>query len=76
MLWSRVLPKVHIYARLDRALFVLVIHADGNDLGVRSMRHLLRDIKFDVLRLCMDFPNTLVVWSDSVSRTSWHMQGL
>ncbi|XP_040210271.1 U3 small nucleolar RNA-associated protein 25-like [Rana temporaria] len=37
MLWSRVVPEVHKFARLDRPPDVLLIHAGGNDLGVRSM---------------------------------------
>lgn len=70
MLWSSVLPEIHKYIRLDRAPDVLVLHVGGNDLGVRSMRHLIRDIKFDVLRIRTDFPRTMVVWSD-VGRMSW-----
>lgn len=71
MLWSRVLPEIHKYAHLDRALGVLVLHVGGNDLGIRSMRYLIRDIKFDVLRIRTDFPHTFVVWSDRVGRTAW-----
>lgn len=51
MLWSRVLPEVHQYARLDRPLHILVVHVGGNDLGLRATRKLFRDIKLDFLRL-------------------------
>ncbi|XP_040203635.1 uncharacterized protein LOC120935648 [Rana temporaria] len=73
MLWSRVVPEVHKWARLDRPPEVLVIHAGGNDLGVRSMLEIARDIKFDFQRLRLSFPETVVVWSDMVARTSWRM---
>ena len=73
MLWSRVVPEVHKWARLDRPPDVLVIHAGGNDLGVRSMLEIARDIKFDFQRLRLSFPETVVVWSDMVARTSWRM---
>lgn len=46
LLWSRVVPEVHRVSRWDRALDVLVLHAEGNDLGVRSSRHLIRDVNF------------------------------
>ncbi|XP_040178454.1 uncharacterized protein LOC120911247 [Rana temporaria] len=57
----------------DRPPDVLVIHAGGNDLGVRSMLEIARDIKFDFQRLRLSFPETVVVWSDMVARTSWRM---
>lgn len=71
--WGRVLPEVHRFARLDRQPDVLVLHAGGNDLGARSARALIRDIKLDFLRLRTAFPALLVVWSDMVARTSWRM---
>lgn len=71
MLWSRVLSEVHKYACLDRGPDVLLLHVGDNDLWVRSMRHLIRDIKFDFLRICTEFPQTMVVWSDIVGCTSW-----
>lgn len=67
MLWSRVLPKDHRYARLDRAPDVLVLHVRGNDFEVWSMRHLVWDTKFDVLHTRMDFPLTLIVWPDIIA---------
>lgn len=71
MLWSRVVPEVHRVSRWDRVPDVLVLHVGGNDLGIRSCRHLIRDVKFDVLRLRMAFPDTVLVWSDIVGRTYW-----
>lgn len=68
MLWSRVLPEVHRYARLDRPPDVLLLHAGGNDLGMRASRELVRDIKFDFLRLRSLFPDTMLVCSDIMTR--------
>lgn len=48
MLWSRALTEVHRYARMDRPLDILVVHAGGNDLGLRSARELIRDIKLTI----------------------------
>lgn len=40
---------VQCRVRLDRAPDILVIHAGGNDLGSRSTRDILRDVKLDCL---------------------------
>lgn len=50
MLWSRVLPEIQRYARLDRPSDVLLMHVGGNDLGLRASRELNCDIKWDFLR--------------------------
>ncbi|XP_073466908.1 uncharacterized protein [Aquarana catesbeiana] len=71
MMWNRVRSEVHKFARWDRAPDVLVLHVGGNDMGVRSMRDLIRDIKCDVLRLQAAFPGMVIVWSDMVGRRSW-----
>ncbi|XP_040184088.1 uncharacterized protein LOC120917110 [Rana temporaria] len=73
MLWSRVLPEVNHYSRLDRPPDVLLLHVGGNDLGVRPLHELSRDIKSDFLHLRSSFPKTVVVWSDIVARTSWKL---
>lgn len=73
MLWSRVVSEVHLFARMDKPPNVLILHVGGNDLGVRSMLDITRDIKFDLLRLRMSYPDMIIVWSDMVARTSWRM---
>ncbi|KAM3920332.1 uncharacterized protein RB166_014730 [Leptodactylus fuscus] len=71
MPWSRVLPEFHFYCRVDSPPHVLVLHVGGNDLGARPSRELIKDIKFDVLRLLTEFPGLIVVWSDIVARLVW-----
>lgn len=71
MMWNRVVPKVHRFARWERAPDIMVIHAWGNDLGVRRSRELIRDIRFDFLRLRCDFLGTILIWSEIVARTVW-----
>lgn len=71
MTWAGVLPEFHRFARLDRPPDVLVLHVGGNDLGVRPFRELIRDIKFDMLRLWSSFPGMVTVWSDIVPRSVW-----
>lgn len=71
MLWGGFLPEVHRFVRLDRAPDVLVIHLGGNDLGKRPFRELIRDIKYDCLRLWALFPGIITVWSDIVPRRFW-----
>lgn len=39
MLWHRVLPEVHHFARMNKVPDILVLHVKGNDLAVQSMRH-------------------------------------
>ena len=73
MLWSRVVPEVHKFARLDRPPDVLLIHAGGNDLGVRTRLDVARDIMFNFLRIRMSYPETVVRWSDIVGRSLWRM---
>lgn len=71
MLWNRVVAEFHRFARWDGAPDIMVIHAGGNDLGVRRSRELIRDIQFDFLRLRCDFPGTILVWLEIVARTVW-----
>lgn len=71
MRWPRLLSEFQFFAGLDRAPDVLVIHAGGNDLGVRTTRELLRDVKLDCLRLWATYPGIILVWSDIVARRVW-----
>ncbi|XP_069800969.1 uncharacterized protein [Dendropsophus ebraccatus] len=71
LLWSGVLPEFHFHARLDRPPDILVLHVGGNDIGVRASRELIRDIKFDILRLWSMFPGVVIVWSEVVARFVW-----
>lgn len=36
-----------------------------------SIQELIKDVKFDFLRLRTAFPDMLVLWSDIVARTTW-----
>lgn len=65
------MTEVHRFVRLDRAPDVLVLHVGGNDLGARPLRELVKDIKFDLLRLWSLFPSLVTVWSDIVPRKVW-----
>lgn len=56
---------------LDRPPDVVVVHAGGNDLGSRSSRELVRDVKIDFLRLWSSYPGIVIVWSDMVARRVW-----
>lgn len=69
--WDRLLPDLQFRVQLDRAPDVLVIHSGGNDLGSRSTRDILRDVKLDCLRLWSSFPGIILVWSDMVARLTW-----
>lgn len=69
--WRRLLQEVQYYVALDRAPDVLLLHLGGNDLGPRTSRELLRDIKLDLLRLWTAYPGILLVWSDIAARKVW-----
>lgn len=56
MLWSRVVPEMHRYARLDRPPDVVLLHVGGNDLGLRCTHELIRDIKFYFFATTVFFP--------------------
>lgn len=71
MVWNGILPEFHRFVRLDRTPDILVIHLGGNDLGLRPFRELIRDIKFDILRLWALAPDLVTVWSDIVPRKVW-----
>ncbi|KAM3930954.1 uncharacterized protein RB166_004439 [Leptodactylus fuscus] len=71
MLWSALLLVLHFHSQMDRPPNVLVIHAGGNDLGVRTSRELARDIKYDLLRIWSMYPGIVLVWSEIVARLSW-----
>lgn len=68
MLWLWVIPEIYQYAMLNSPRDMLLLHAQGNDLGLRASREI--DIKLDFLRLKSSFPRTLLVWLDMVARTS------
>lgn len=71
MMWQKVVPEVHRFARLDQPPDVLVLHVGGNDLSIRPMRQVIKDIKWDFLRLMTSFPKMIIVWSDIVARLEW-----
>lgn len=71
MRWNSFLSEFQYFAEMDRAPDVLVMHAGGNDLGVRTTREILRDIKLDCLRLWSTYPGIILVWSDIVARRVW-----
>lgn len=48
-----------------------MLHVEGNAMGARLMREIIRDVKFDFLRLRSSFPGMMIVWSDMVGRTAW-----
>lgn len=73
ILWGRLVTEVQRYAARDRPPDVLVLHVGGNDLGIRSMLDITRDIKSDIDRLMEQFPDMVVVWSDIVARMTWRM---
>lgn len=49
MMWHRVIPEIHRFARLDQPPDILVLHVGGNDLGLRLMRQVIKDIQWDFL---------------------------
>lgn len=69
--WSRFLSEFQFHVGLDRTPDVVVIHVGGNDLGSRTSREILRDIKIDCLRLLSSYPGIILVWSDIVARRVW-----
>lgn len=69
--WPRLLPNFQSCASLDRPPDIVLLHAGGNDLGTRTTRELLRDIKLDCLRLLSSYPGLVLVWSDIVARLAW-----
>lgn len=48
----------------------MVIHAGGNDLGVRSSIHLIRDVKFAPSAVGLSM---VVVWSEMVGCMTWRL---
>lgn len=70
-MWHRLLPEIQFHVALDRPPDVLVVHAGGNDMGLRSSREIVRDIKVDFLRLWSMFPGLVLVWSDMIARKDW-----
>lgn len=71
MLWSRVVLEVSRFTRLDRVPDILILPAGGNDLGIRSSREPISNIRFNFIRLRIFFHGTILLWSDIVARTSW-----
>lgn len=59
--WSRVLSEFSFYASFDRYLDVLLLHVGGSDMALCPSRHLIRDIKLDLLCLWSLSPELIVV---------------
>ncbi|OCT94696.1 hypothetical protein XELAEV_18012383mg [Xenopus laevis] len=62
--WSTLLQK-------DRRPEVLVIHAGGNDMRLRSQRELVLEMKLDLDKIRRLFPDLVLVWSEMVPRMVW-----
>ncbi|XP_068135845.1 myristoylated alanine-rich C-kinase substrate-like [Hyperolius riggenbachi] len=73
LMWDKVLPKIRSLVTQDRAPDVLVIHAGGNDLATRTTRAITKEIKGDLLELRSTLPDTVIVWSEMVSRSKWRL---
>ncbi|KAM4020116.1 uncharacterized protein ACNLHF_000667 isoform 3-T3 [Anomaloglossus baeobatrachus] len=71
MQWHQLLKEIQYHVEFYRPPDVLLIHLGGNDLAIRTSRHLVRNIKLDMLNLWRSYPETVVVWSDIVARQMW-----
>lgn len=76
LVWSRFLVEYQMYVHFDGHPDILVIHAGGNDIGVRASREIIRDIKLDMLRVMASHSGVVIVWSDIVARTKWRQARL
>lgn len=68
---QRLLSEFQYFEGLDRAMDILVVHAYGNNLGVRLSRDLMWDIKLALFRLWALDPGIIVVWLNMVARRVW-----
>ncbi|XP_041440943.1 uncharacterized protein LOC121400934 [Xenopus laevis] len=69
--WPGVWPTLLRHVRSGRRPDVLLIHAGGNDMGLRSQRELVLTMKQDLDRIRGLFPDLILVWSEMVPRLVW-----
>lgn len=53
---------MNCFVCLDWVPDIILVHTGGNDLGHRSMRELIRYIKFDFLHICSSFPDIIFLY--------------
>lgn len=49
----------------------LVIHCGGNSIGIKSLKKLQLHMKSSLRKIHTLMPNTLLIWSDILPRSSW-----
>ncbi|OCT75759.1 hypothetical protein XELAEV_18030946mg [Xenopus laevis] len=69
--WPGVWPTLLRNVRSGRRPDVLLIHAGGNDMGLRSQRELVLIMKQDLDKIRHLFPDLILVWSEMVPRLVW-----
>lgn len=66
------MPAFDTYTRSHARPDFLVIQAGSNDLGVLKTKELIENIKLDIMRIVLLFPDIKIVWSDALPRRYWH----
>ncbi|KAI3365841.1 hypothetical protein L3Q82_000825 [Scortum barcoo] len=69
--WNGVLPCFYKELSKESPPDILVIHAGGNDLGLRSVKELSTAMKKDLMRIHAQFPAMKIVYSCINERKVW-----
>ncbi|OCT77494.1 hypothetical protein XELAEV_18028586mg [Xenopus laevis] len=69
--WDEVVPLIIQNAKHWGSPNMILIHCGGNDLGQCPMKHLIKNIRKDFLRLWSLFPGVSLVWSEIIPRLQW-----
>ena len=53
---------------MSNHILALIIQADSNDLGVVKGKELIENIRADIVRLAILYPDLKIIWSDILPR--------
>ena len=72
MRWESFISTFDKYVKSYPRPDYLIIQAGSNDLGVVKGKELIENIRADIMRLAILYPDLKIIWSDILPRRYWH----
>lgn len=70
-MWSNLMYTLHEILQNFPPPDVLIIHLGGNDIGKLRTLDIVFQIRDDLLRIKLSFPDTVIIFSEVIQRLSW-----
>ena len=72
MTWESFISTFDKYVKSYPRLDYLIIQAGSNDLGIVKGKVLIENIRADIMRSAILYPDLKIIWSDILPRRYWH----